>query len=369
MRIGVDIKSLLLTGMGIANHVTPLLDGALCARTQDHFVLLGPPGTLPWDDLHNVERVNIPYAARGGRFAEVRHAWQRFPKAIAAARLDALICPYFDVVLPQDMASLVGVYDLCMIRLPQVYPLLLRGYYNMLLRANMRRAKLVFTSSQYSKEDIIREFDIAGDRVHVIYGSLAPEFADTKPDSVAQKVLAETLGLQGRPFLLYTGGIERRKNIACLLGAMRILRERSVWRDLVLMATGPEQHYAKFHPQIETLGLTNYVVFAGKLSRTDLKQLYCMAEAVVYPSLFEGFGMPIIEAINAGVPVAASSATCLPEVGGDYPFYFDPSNIGEMVEACGAALAAPRSEPVPLPDKFTPAYNVQRFLNVLEQLA
>ena len=367
MRIGVDIKSLLLTGMGIANHVTPLLAGVLRARTQDQFVLLGPPGTLPWDDLDNVERVNIPYPARRGRFAEVCHAWRHFPKATAAANLKALICPYFDVLLPQGMASLVGVYDLCMIRLPHVYPLLLRGYYNMLLRKNMRRAKVVFTSSQYSKEDIIQEFGLDEDRVNVVYGSLAPEFADTKPDAAAQGAMAKTLGLRERPFLLYPGGVERRKNIVRLLEAVRLLRTRPAWRDLVLVATGPEQHYARFHPQIQALGLIGHAVFAGKLSRPKLKQLYCMAEAVVYPSLFEGFGMPLIEAMNAGVPVAASSATCLPEIGGDYPFYFDPTNIGEMVEACSAALESQRSEPTPLPKQFALAYNVSSFLRALEQ--
>jgi glycosyltransferase involved in cell wall biosynthesis len=368
MRIGIEIRNLLMTGMGISNLVRPLLDSLVRQSVGDRLLLIGPKGALPWDGVSHTERVDVPGWTRAGRASQVRYDWHDFTATVRSLRLDALICPYFDVRLPRGPRCLVGVYDLCMMRVSQVYPLALTAYYNTLLRWNMRLRPMVFTSSDYSKEDIVREFRLTGDRVRVIYGSLDPEFDETAPDADEQRNLAQALGLNARPFLLYTGGVERRKNIPRLLQALKLLTGRPGLRDLVLVVTGHPEHYAKLLPQVHALGLAEHFVRAGRISRRTLKQLYGIAGAVVYPSLFEGFGMPLIEAMSVGTPIASSQAACLPEIGGDYPLYFNPYDVGEMAEACGAALAAARRPVEPLPEKFTVARNARRFRDAVELL-
>lgn len=196
--------------------------------------------------------------------------------------------------------------------------------------SGLRKAVRIIAISRYTKADIVSHLDIAPDRIDVVYPGL---------DHGIFRPLDERASLPF-PYILYVGSEAPRKNFAFLLQALSLLKQDRQFVDLKLLkignaANGPEDEGFRGATmrEIASLGLHKEVIFAGRVSDRDLAKYYAAAECFVFPSLYEGFGMPPLEAMACGCPVIVSNRTSLPEVVGDAGLQIEPDRVDELTDA------------------------------------
>ena len=339
----VDCKNLALYGGGIAQWFAPLLAAWVEQRRDIHFQLLAPDfaqNFLPSSD----NWIHVPLAWPQWLPRPLRHVWYDnilFPRAVVRLRPDLVMSPYHDVRMPNGVPSVIGVHDLCLDELKAVYPARVRKYFLAMLRANLHRASHVITVSETSRNKIVERYGLSFEKISIVYNATSHRFAfSAEADDISGFKFCH--GLQGR-FLLYTGGAEYRKNVDRLVQAFSVLAAK--YADLILLTTGS----LDLRWQTALAGIPDAirarVKFSGRLSDSDLHLAYAAADAVVYPSLCEGFGRVCLEAIESGSPLACSDLPVMREVAGDYPCYFDPYDVQSIADGIGTALTMPRRNP------------------------
>ncbi len=343
MRVLVDCKNFALYGGGIAHWFAPLLAAWVEHRPDVCFQLLGPDfrqDFLPRSG--NWEHVSLAWPQWLPR--SFRHPWYDnvlFPHATARLRPDLVMSPYHDVRMPKGVPSVIGVHDLCLDEMVDVYPARIRGYYLAMLRNNLCRAAHVLTVSQTSRHKLAERYGVPMDRISVVYNAASHHFAaSVSADDIMNFKCHHNA--QGR-FLFYSGGSEYRKNVERLAQAFATLVDRD--GNLTLLVTGNPD--ARWHDALVSIpnAVRGRVRFLGKLSDRDLRLAYAAADVVVYPSLCEGFGRVCLEAMEAGAPLACSDLAVMREVAGDYPCYFDPYSVQSIAETIAMALTRHRGKP------------------------
>ena len=202
-------------------------------------------------------------------------------------------------------------------------------------RPSARAADHIVTISEYSRQTICERFEVAAEKISVI--PLAAR--KTLDSSIAEAPLPAALAGDQAPWIVYPASPLPAKNHARLLEGLALHRERSSDR-LRLVLVGPTQHSWKpVERAIAAHGLEDRVVRLGHVSEAELATLYQRATGLIFPSLFEGFGMPVVEAMGAGCPVATSNAACLPEVIGDAGYSFSPMSQRRSPAASSGWLA------------------------------
>jgi glycosyltransferase involved in cell wall biosynthesis len=192
-----------------------------------------------------------------------------------------------------------------------------------------RRADAIITVSECSKRDIVKHYGLDAEKISVIHEAAAPEFAPAQAQAV--EAVRRRYGLPDR-FLIHVGTIEPRKNLTRLVEALRRLRDGGWVIPLVL--TGARGWlYDEFFRRLEELEVRDAVHLTGYVPTADLPALCGAATMAVVSSVYEGFGLPVLEAMACGTPVVSSSASSLPEIGGQAARYFDPYDVGAMAEA------------------------------------
>jgi glycosyltransferase involved in cell wall biosynthesis len=206
----------------------------------------------------------------------------------------------------------------------------------------IRQADLIATVSEYSKLQIIEYFKLPESRLRVISEGARPIFKVLPASAETNKTLARYNLKPDEKFLLYVGGISPHKNLATLVTAFEQISKEQPEVKLVLVGDYKDDPFFSAYPslkkQVGELKLEDKVIFTGFISDEDLAQLYNTAQLLVFPSLEEGFGLPAIEAMSCGTPVAASNCSSLPEVLGEAGQFFDPRNAENMAEMIGQIL-------------------------------
>lgn len=340
MRILIDTKNLALYGGGIAHWFSPLLAAWIVHRPDARFLLVGPPFNTEF--IHasgNWEHVHLPWPEWLPRV--LRHPWYDnvlFPRAVSRLRPDLVMSPYHDVRMPRDVPSVIGVHDLCIDELASVYPRRIRAYYLALLRHNLHYADFVITVSKTSRSKLVKRYGIAQERVGVVYNTPPPDF-ESDVDAAAVTGFCKRHGVAGR-LLFYPGGSEYRKNVGRLIQAFAVLVKSDV--NQTLLVTGNSDCRWRDALTNTSGAIRERVKFTGMLSDRDLRIAYAAADAVVYPSLCEGFGRVCLEAMVAGTPLACSDLPVMREVAGEYACYFDPYDSGAIAAAIEQAMAQGR---------------------------
>jgi glycosyltransferase involved in cell wall biosynthesis len=202
-----------------------------------------------------------------------------------------------------------------------------------LVPAAARRSRRVIVPSEATREDVLKHLRVPAERVDVVPEALGHPVAS--PRRTREEVRAE-LGAGERPLLLTVSAKRPHKNLMRLLGALaRLPVER---RPLLVMPGYPTPHEAELRSRASELGLEDGVCFLGWLSETELEDLYRAADAFVFPSLLEGFGLPVLEAMARGLPVITSDRASLAEVAGDAALLFDPEDEGSIAAAIDRLL-------------------------------
>jgi len=258
--------------------------------------------------------------------------------ALKARGVDVVHFPYavhFETSLPFIYEPL----DLQHRHLPELFSDGERAWRDRVYHRGCERARLIVTGTRYTKHDIVHQYGIDPRKIAVIPIRSALPPTPPTPEAVAR--VRASYGLPER-FLLYPAMAFPHKNHLRLFEALAILRDRH-GLALPLVCTGRpyESHSPVLEQAVERLGLQAQVRTLGPVPTDDLVALYGAAWALVFPTLFEGIGMPVLEALQYGLPVISSNAACLPEVAGDAALYFDPTSVEAIVEALLTARRQP----------------------------
>jgi glycosyltransferase involved in cell wall biosynthesis len=234
----------------------------------------------------------------------------------------------------RGIPTVLTVHDLIYKLFPEHHKTLNYIFLNRAMPLFSKRADAIITISESSKRDLIDHYNISPGKIHVIYEAPAPTFRPPTREQI--DVVRRRYQLPDQ-FLLVVGTIEPRKNYSRLVEALVQLRETH--SDLKLVVVGSKGWlYDEFFSKIESLKVTNHVIFPGFIPDEDLPVVYGMATLAVMASVYEGFGLPILEAMACGAPVACSNTSSLPELGGDVARYFDPYDVDDMTETIDALL-------------------------------
>jgi glycosyltransferase involved in cell wall biosynthesis len=349
MIIGIDYTAGAWQGAGIGRYTRELVRAAVAQSVQDEgseplrFVLFYAAGGLPPDapyvrDLHELcarhpalQAVPLPLTPR-----LLTILWQRMRLPLPVERftgpLDLLHAP--DFVLPPTRArSLLTVHDLTFLVHPECFEPRLHRYLARVVPRSLRRAHHILADSHATQRDLTRLLGVPAERISVIYPGVDEQFCPL-PASASAPV-RRRLGLPDT-FLLFVGTLEPRKNLVRLLEALHRLPNAPP----LVLAGRRGWLYDEVFAAVERLHLHERVCWLDFVEDTDLPALYNLAEAFIYPSLYEGFGLPVAEALACGTPVVTSRLASLPEVAGDAAILVDPFDSAAIAAGIQQALDA-----------------------------
>ncbi|RZK63538.1 MAG: glycosyltransferase family 1 protein [Pedobacter sp.] len=230
--------------------------------------------------------------------------------------------------------SIVTIHDLIFLRYPQYYKFIDRKLYEWKSRSACKRADRIIAISEKTKADIIEFYGINPEKIEVIYQSCDDSFKTAFPQTTLDKI--RTTYKLPQKYLLNVGTIENRKNLKLIVQALKDVNE-----EYKLVVIGKKTAYFKeVEKEIKLLGLSNRIIFLTNIPFEDLPGIYQMASVFVYPSFYEGFGIPIIEALYSGIPTIAASGSCLEEAGGPDSIYVNPNDPEGLSTAITRVLSS-----------------------------
>ncbi|MCS6289208.1 MAG: glycosyltransferase family 4 protein [Nitrospira sp.] len=321
MRIGIDAASIVGDKGGVGWHTYHLLRSLLALDEQVEYVGYLRPGSLHAGRLE-------------GWPVHERMRWVETPRWLMPWRgawdeLDLYHGPNFKMHTRGRSGGIVTIHDLWLARHPE-YSRKLLGQAGSSRRAiaTANRARRVVTVSEFSAREIEALYGIPRDRVVVIHNGVTEEFSPVQ-DEQAMPALMKRWAIPSAGFILFVGGADPRKNHRGFLQA--VAQSRSQLGGRVIVLVGDAEHpQGSYLATARSLGLGQDVRCTGRLNREELRRLYSFADVFVFPSLYEGFGMPVLEAMACGAPTITSLTSSLPEVAGDAAVLVDPEDAGAL---------------------------------------
>ena len=275
-----------------------------------------------------------PSHGRRGHLQRVAWIQIALPFRLLADRASLLLSPLPEGMLFPIIPQIVVVHDVLPLHFPEEYPRQ-QHYFRYFVPMILRRALAIVADSENTKQDIVTCYDIGADRVRVIPAGYETSRYETGIDAQGVK---KKYGLTA--YLLYVGNLLPHKNLHRLLNAFALIAKRFPHR-LVIAGRKDPRYYPALEAEARALGLEERVLFLDYVHPGELPALYAGADALVLPSLYEGFGLPVLEAMACGTPVIASRAGSIPEVAGDAGVLVDPYDVQGTAAAIEAVLSDP----------------------------
>jgi glycosyltransferase involved in cell wall biosynthesis len=235
--------------------------------------------------------------------------------------------------------SVITVHDLSFLLVPDCAEVGLRNHLEKVVPMSVRYADFVTADSENTRNELTTLLDVEPNRVSVVYGGVDSRFHPIEDEATLHAARVK-YGLHS-PFILYVGTIEPRKNLGRLLRAYTRLRAKYKTPHRLVVAGGLGWLYQDVLREIDELASEHEVIFLGRVPDEDLPTLYSLADVFAFPSLYEGFGLPPLEAMACGVPVVCSNTSSLPEVVGDAGVLVSPFDIDALSEAIASLLEDP----------------------------
>ncbi|MGO4877361.1 glycosyltransferase family 4 protein [Pedobacter psychrotolerans] len=336
MKIGFDGKRAATNLTGLGNYSRSLIE-SLARQYPEHQYLVYSPkvksaGQI--DTFFRKENISLKLPQDGG------FLWRSLKIVKDLARDQVQLFHGLSHEIPfaiqhTRIKSVVTIHDLIFLRFPQYYQFIDRKLYKWKSKSACKRADQIIAISEKTKADIIEFYSINPDKIEVIYQSCDDIFKNPFDDSTLKRISLKYKVPE--KFILNVGTIEERKNLNLIVQALKNVDE-----DYKLVVIGKKTGYFKtVKKEIEKLGLNKRVIFLQNIPFADLPGIYQLADLFVYPSFYEGFGIPIIEALYSGVPVIAATGSCLEEAGGPDSIYVDPTNVNDLSTAINHVLGNP----------------------------
>jgi glycosyltransferase involved in cell wall biosynthesis len=325
MKIAFDLRR--IKNPGIGRYMKCLVEAVVESAPEHDYLLILPPGA---EEAVVCTGTNVEKITPSLKYYSLREQVD-LPRILRRKKIDLLHSPHFNIPLIRVCPTVVTIHDVIYLACREDLPSFVgRMYYRAMMAAAVRRADRIITDSEYSKRDIQRFFKAEDDRLDVIYPGIDQSIRKNV-DSVKLCEVKSRLGIVS-PYLIYTGIYKLRKNHAGLLQAFKAFVDRG--GDAQLVIAGPmEDGEEMLRGLARRLGVADRVVFTGFVEDGDLPVLYSGASVYACPSLYEGFGFTVLEAMACGVPVVCSRETSLPEVAGAAALYADARNPQEFGNA------------------------------------
>ncbi|HNT37359.1 MAG TPA: glycosyltransferase family 1 protein, partial [bacterium] len=329
-RVGVDARPLHEPPCGIRRYLQNLLRALLKLDNATGYVLF-TNRPLPELSANNEERVQISTLG-GSRQALMRPWWEvlTLPRAIRKSSVDLFFSPMGIVPARCLVPSVVTVHDLAFMKYSGIQPWNYRMYWNWVMK-RVPNADAIIAVSHSTKSDIEQLLPVQPERVHVIWEGLDESFRSPTTHEERQSLRIK-YGLKG-DFVLFVGTREPRKNLNTLVKAMSVLNETRT-DPVPLILVGPEGWGNQGDPQESG----TWVRVLQPLSDGELKTLYSCATVFAFPSLYEGFGLPLLEAMSCGAAVIASNVASIPELAGDSALLVNPTDVAEWTRGLALLL-------------------------------
>jgi glycosyltransferase involved in cell wall biosynthesis len=342
MKIGMNALFYQNSANGSGQYLIHLLNALAQIDTRNEYILLGPrPLPKGTRTLFNYQEHPVPGLATKSKQIE-KVTWEQLtaPAAARKAGVDLLHIPYFAPPLLSRIPTVVTIHDVIPLRLPAYHPNgKIKAYFNLVSRT-ARQATQVITVSHHAKKDIVETLKLAPERIRVIHLAAGDEYQPIHDPALRATVRAR-YGV-GKRYIFYLGGLDQRKNVPQLVRAFAQLYAQQDDPNLQLFISGdPDKTRGPLFPDprpiAAELGIERQIVY-GFVSDEDKPVIYSDASLFVFPSLYEGFGLPPLEALACGAPVVCSNRSSLPEVVGDAALIVDPDNTTELTTAMKRVL-------------------------------
>jgi len=340
MNIGFDGKRAFQNKTGLGSYSRVLLDNLCRYYPQHHYTLFAPKST----DLFNAESYKNISVITPKTYVDKRLAalWRRrrIIKDIPASGIDL----YHGVSneLPSGLKKssikkIVTIHDLIFERFPDTYSPDERYVHRWKIKHACHVADVIIAISKQTKDDLINLFRVPPEKIEVCYQSCSPAFYIQQNED-EKRFVKEKYNLPTN-YLLFVGSVSKRKNLITVCKAMNILKEK-LNIPLVVIGNGKKQKDEAKEFMADN-GITDRLIILNELPQSkekafingeDFPAIYQQATALIYPSIFEGFGIPLLEAFASAIPVICSNISSLPEVGGEAAFYFEPLNAEQLAE-------------------------------------
>ncbi len=333
MRIALDAIPLVAAKTGIG-HYTDALANSLAGSFSDHQYVLLSPFDFAYD-ASNGHPKNL-----SKQFFPVRSIFRKWwlvglPAMLQISPVDVFHGTNYCIPVVAPCPTVVTVHDLSLYTQSHTHEQanVTRGKRRMPLMA--RRASAIISPSEWTKREIIQYLGVRPEKIRVIFEAARVEMKPIPRESCLP--VLEKYGIRS-PYLLYVGTIEPRKNLLTLIRAYEELLRTTPHKPQLVLAGGKGWLFDEVFNLVEELKLGENVRFTGYVQDADLPALYSAAHAFTYPSFYEGFGLPPLEAMACGAPVITSNATSLPEVVGKAGLMHDPNDKHELVKAMALLL-------------------------------
>lgn len=341
MRIGIDARFFGAIGKGLGRYTQKLIENLEKAdKTNQYFIFL------------REENFN-DYIPRNKNFHKILadYRWYTLSEQISMPRLlnkynlDLVHFPHFNVPLFYKKPFIITIHDLILLHFPTIRGTTLNplfywlkyAAYKIVIRSAIKRAKKIIAVSNFTREDILKSYNVAENRIAVTYeaGDLTGEIKEIgKIGNIGGDIILKKYGII-KPYILYVGNAYPHKNLEALVLAFEIFNKDNN-RQMVLV--GKEDYFYQRLKKFAESRKIKDIIFAGFVPDSELNAVYKNSSLYVFPSLYEGFGLPPLEAMARGIPVASSNHPCMKEILQNSAYYFDASRPENIAKAIGILL-------------------------------
>jgi len=339
MKIALNARLLIenkMTGMGVFTYET---FRRIAANHPEHsfYYIFDRPYSVRFITSDNIIPIVVPPKVR--HHPLFLHLWYEFalPKQLKKIQPSLFISPDGFMSLSTSIPSIIVIHDINFEHFPHFIPKPISWYYRKYTPKYANKAKHILTVSNFSKNDIQSQYGILSEKIDVVYNGANDKY---KPIDKSEQNLFRQTYTYGCPFFIFVGILHQRKNIINQLTAFDLFRKKHRQYNHKFFIVGEKWKWNKetelFFQQLE---FKNDVIFTGRLSAEQLGLAIGSAEALMYVSYFEGFGIPILEAFYAGTPVITSVTTSMPEVAGKGALYANPDKPDEIADAMNTLVS------------------------------
>lgn len=329
MRIAVDGMLLGRRTSGVEGSIARLVQALAARGTHAYGVFTQVPG-------NDATRIATRWPVR---LRPMRILWQQtaLPVALARGHFDLLHAPGYVAPVLSPAPVVLTLFDVIALRHPDLCTPPNRWHYRAMIPLSVRKARRIIVPSEATRDDVLRLMPHAAGKIDVIPLGIDGRFS-VMPDAAARASVREACGGE-RPFILFVGGLEPKKNVVRLIEAYSLLRQRCAPPHRLVIAGALSWDRLNIEHGIRAAGLQEHVILAGYVPDSWLPALYRAADCFVFPSLYEGFGLPPLEAMACGTPVIVSDRGALPETAGPAALSVDPLRPAEIADAMEAVLS------------------------------
>lgn len=331
MKIGFDAKRFFLNQTGLGNYSRDLVKGVLELEEENEYFLFTPDGEIDLKTRFLKEHSNTKIIKPKGLYKKFKSYWRsvRLEKELLKNEVELFHGLSHEIPKKNKLSKIkyvTTIHDLIFLRYPENYGKIDRGIYKKKVEYACANSDVIIAISEQTKRDLIEFLKVPEDKIKVVYQSCATSFGH-QSDYRYKELVRKKYNLPEN-YILYVGTIEKRKNLVALVEAIGKSNTQ-----LPLVAVGKQTDYTKeVIEKINEYKLGSQVALLQNVNFLDLPSIYQSANLFVYPSFFEGFGIPVLEALYSQVPVIAATGSCLEEAGGPNSIYVDPHDTEQLAQ-------------------------------------